>query len=90
MAEGHAVARVPLQLSRSCIVASIQVDLSDDVLGQFRCQCRRFDKEPVLGIDVDRSRVKVQGPDETSLSVSQSKGGTVHRSTDSSHVDVNE
>ena len=36
MAEGHAVARVPLQLSRSCIVASIQVDLSDDVLGQFR------------------------------------------------------
>jgi rsbT antagonist protein RsbS len=36
MAEGHNVARVPLQLSRNCIVASIQVDLDDNVLGQFR------------------------------------------------------
>lgn len=36
MAEGHSVARVPLQLSRNCIVASIQVDLDDDVLSQFR------------------------------------------------------
>jgi rsbT antagonist protein RsbS len=32
----HTVARVPLQLSRNCIVASIQVDLSDAVLAQFR------------------------------------------------------
>jgi rsbT antagonist protein RsbS len=28
--------RVPLQLSRGCVVASIQVELSDDVLAQFR------------------------------------------------------
>ena len=36
MAEGHGIARVPLQLSRNCIVASIQVDLDDAVLTQFR------------------------------------------------------
>ena len=36
MAEGHGIARVPLQLSRGCIVASIQVDLDDEVLSQFR------------------------------------------------------
>ena len=31
MAEGHGIARVPLQLSRDCIVASIQVDLDEEV-----------------------------------------------------------
>jgi rsbT antagonist protein RsbS len=38
MAERVDVARVPLQISQGCIVASIQVDLSDDVLAQFRVQ----------------------------------------------------
>lgn len=36
MAEGVDVTRVPMQLSRGCIVASIQIDLSNDVLAQFR------------------------------------------------------
>ena len=36
MAEGVDITRVPMQLSRGCIVVSIQVDLSDDVLAQFR------------------------------------------------------
>ncbi len=36
MAEGLSDIRVPMQLSRGCIVASIQVDLSHDVLAQFR------------------------------------------------------
>lgn len=30
------VPRIPLQLSRQCVVASIQVDLSEEVLRQFR------------------------------------------------------
>jgi rsbT antagonist protein RsbS len=30
------IPRIPLQVSRQCIVASIQVDLSEDVLPQFR------------------------------------------------------
>ena len=36
MMELSKVARIPLQLSRQCIVASIQVDLSDEVMEQFR------------------------------------------------------
>ncbi|MEE4193467.1 MAG: STAS domain-containing protein [Halieaceae bacterium] len=36
MADAVNVARVPMQLSRGCIVVSIQVDLSDAVLAQFR------------------------------------------------------
>ncbi len=36
MAEAVNVARVPMQLSRGCIVVSIQVDLSDAVLARFR------------------------------------------------------
>ncbi len=36
MANGVDVSRVPMQLSRGCIVVSIQVDLSEAVLAQFR------------------------------------------------------
>jgi rsbT antagonist protein RsbS len=32
----RAIQRIPLQLSQNCIVASIQVDLSDELLRQFR------------------------------------------------------
>ncbi len=35
-------ARIPLQLSRNCIVASIQVDLTYDVLRQFRVDLLEF------------------------------------------------
>ncbi len=35
-------ARIPLQLSRNCIVASIQVDLSSDVLRRFRVDLLEF------------------------------------------------
>ena len=34
--QDHNVSRVPLQLVRNCAVASIQVDLSESVLAQFR------------------------------------------------------
>jgi rsbT antagonist protein RsbS len=35
-------ARIPLQLSRNCIVASIQVDLTFDVLRRFRTELLEF------------------------------------------------
>jgi rsbT antagonist protein RsbS len=35
-------ARIPLQLSRNCIVASIQVDLTDEVLRRFRADLLEF------------------------------------------------
>ena len=35
-------ARIPLQLSRNCIVASIQVDLTDEVLRRFRVDLLEF------------------------------------------------
>ena len=34
--------RIPLQLSRNCIVASIQVDLTDEVLRRFRVDLLEF------------------------------------------------
>ena len=34
--------RIPLQLSRNCIVASVQVDLTDDVLRRFRLDLLEF------------------------------------------------
>lgn len=34
--EARDVPRIPLQVSRNCVVASIQIDLSEDVLQQFR------------------------------------------------------
>ncbi len=34
--ESSSTIRIPLQLSRGCVVASIQIDLSDEVLRQFR------------------------------------------------------
>jgi rsbT antagonist protein RsbS len=34
--DGDAIGRIPLQISRECVVASIQVDLDEAVLRQFR------------------------------------------------------
>ncbi len=34
--ETGSVSRIPLQLARNCVVASIQIDLSEEVLRQFR------------------------------------------------------
>jgi rsbT antagonist protein RsbS len=36
LSESGSVTRIPLQVSRQCVVASIQVDLSEEVLDQFR------------------------------------------------------
>ena len=36
MSGGSAIPRIPLQVSRGCVVASIQVELSSEVLAQFQ------------------------------------------------------
>jgi rsbT antagonist protein RsbS len=36
MSDASSTPRIPLQVSRGCVVASIQVELSDDVLAQFQ------------------------------------------------------
>ena len=40
--ETGSVSRIPLQLSRNCVVASIQIDLSEEVLRQFRSDLLDF------------------------------------------------
>jgi rsbT antagonist protein RsbS len=36
--ERSGVAKIPLQISRNCVIASIQIDLSDAILRQFRME----------------------------------------------------
>lgn len=58
--EGHTVARVPLQLSRNCIVASIQVDLSDEVLARFRLDLLdRLQRSSARAIILDVSGIEI-------------------------------
>jgi rsbT antagonist protein RsbS len=60
MAEGQTVARVPLQQSRNSIVASIQVDLSDEVLSQFRIDLlQRLQRTNADAVILDVSGIEV-------------------------------
>ena len=52
--------RIPLQLIQGCLVASIQVDLSDRILDQFRRELlERIASERVHGVVLDVSGVTV-------------------------------
>ena len=52
--------RIPLQLIQGCLVASIQVDLTDDVLTRFRRELLdRIDSTHVHGVVLDVSGVEV-------------------------------
>ena len=52
--------RIPLQLIQGCLVASIQVDLTDDVLTRFRRELLdRIDSTRVHGVVLDVSGVEV-------------------------------
>ena len=54
------IERIPLQLIQGCLVASIQVDLSDMVLKQFRQELlERIASERVHGVVLDVSGVDV-------------------------------
>lgn len=53
-------ARIPLQLIQGCLVASIQVDLTDRVLGRFRQELlERIGNTHVHGVVLDVSGVEV-------------------------------
>jgi rsbT antagonist protein RsbS len=57
--KGH-VTRIPLQVSRQCVVASIQVDLSEEVLDQFRTDLLELiGSSGASGVILDISGVEV-------------------------------
>jgi rsbT antagonist protein RsbS len=57
--------RIPLQLSRGCIVASVQVDLSDEVLQRFRSDLLELlETSGSTGIVVDLAGVDVMDAED--------------------------
>ena len=54
------VARIPLQISNRCLVASIQVDFTDGVLEQFRDDLlRELQAQQAQGVVLDLSGIEV-------------------------------
>ena len=59
MASGS-IPRIPIQVSRDCVVASIQIDLSEDVLRQFRADFLEMIRESeASNVILDVSGVEV-------------------------------
>ena len=59
MARGN-ITRIPMQVSRGCVIASIQIDLSDDVLRQFRADLLDMIRtSDVTGVILDVSGVEI-------------------------------
>ena len=57
---GVTVARIPLQMSKQCLVASIQVDLTDAVLAMFRDDLlRELQARQPRGVILDLSGIEV-------------------------------
>ena len=56
----HDVSRVPLQLMRQCVVASIQIDLSEALLAQFRSDLlETLQRTNAEGVVLDVSGIEV-------------------------------
>jgi rsbT antagonist protein RsbS len=63
--ERSSVTRVPLQLSRDCVVASVQVDLRDEILRQFRVDLLEYLHETgASGVIIDVSGVEIMDADD--------------------------
>jgi rsbT antagonist protein RsbS len=59
------VTRIPLQLSRGCVVSSVQVDLSDEVLRRFRSDLLELlETSGSTGIVVDLAGVDVMDAED--------------------------
>jgi rsbT antagonist protein RsbS len=59
------VTRIPLQHSRGCVVASVQVDLSDDVLQRFRSDLlEQVGTSDARGIVVDLAGVDIMDAED--------------------------
>jgi len=58
--ESRSTDRIPLQLSRGCVVASIQVDLSEEVLQLFRTELLELlHRSGARGVILDLSGVEI-------------------------------
>lgn len=58
--QDHDIARVPIQMVQQCAVASIQVDLNDQVLAQFRSDLLdTLQRTNALGLVLDVSGIEV-------------------------------
>ena len=58
--ETGGIAKIPLQISRSCVIASIQIDLSDAVLRRFRMELLELvDSSGAHGVILDVSGIEV-------------------------------
>lgn len=65
MAEGSDTARIPLQVSQGCIVASVQVDLRPDVLAGFQADVLNLLRDSdARALIVDLSGVQTIDPEE--------------------------
>ena len=63
--EADDVARIPLQLARSCVVASIQIDLTLPVLRRFRADLLEFLQESgARAVILDLSGLMIMDIDE--------------------------
>ena len=63
--EADDVARIPLQLARSCVVASIQIDLTLPVLRRFRADLLEFLRETgARAVILDLSGLMIMDIDE--------------------------
>ena len=58
--ERGGIAKIPLQISRNCVIASIQIDLSDSVLRQFRTELLELiQSSGAHGVILDVSGIEV-------------------------------
>lgn len=58
--ERGGIAKIPLQISRNCVIASIQIDLSDAVLRQFRTELLELiQNSGAHGVILDVSGIEV-------------------------------
>jgi rsbT antagonist protein RsbS len=65
MADGAESARIPLQISQGCIVASVQVDLRPDVLAEFQADVLALVRDSgARALIVDLSGVQTIDPEE--------------------------
>ena len=63
--QGDAVQRVPMQLTRGCVVASVQIDLEDEVLRRFQTDLLEYvHKANASGVIIDLSGVEIMDADD--------------------------
>ena len=63
--QSDAVQRVPMQLTRGCVVASVQVDLEDEVLRRFQTDLLEYvHTANASGVIIDLSGVEIMDADD--------------------------